>query len=66
MNNSDVSRAEILSYIHDLLGDLQRMAHSANFPRLAYYIDMASIESSDALLKERKLSLDGQERDRSA
>ncbi|PYE89692.1 hypothetical protein [Phyllobacterium leguminum] len=54
--NNDSTRTEVLSYIHQILGELQRMARSAELPMLAYFIGMACIVADDTLRSEEAAS----------
>lgn len=60
MNNA--TRIEVISYIHQMLGELQKMALSENLPALAYFISKARVEADDALYGGEKFS-DGEEGD---
>ncbi|RCS21988.1 hypothetical protein DUT91_20800 [Phyllobacterium salinisoli] len=66
MNDMDVSRIEVLSYLQQMLGEMHWMAHSANYPMLAYFIKMAHIESEDTIRAEREAMSGLQERDGTA
>ncbi|KXF77637.1 hypothetical protein ATN84_09815 [Paramesorhizobium deserti] len=66
MNDTDVKRIEVLSYIQQMLGELRSMAHAVDYPLLAYFIEMAYIESEDTLRGERDARLHRQKRDGAA
>ncbi|PRD41968.1 hypothetical protein C5748_19005 [Phyllobacterium phragmitis] len=66
MNETDVKRIEVLSYVQQMLGELRWMAHSIDYPMLGYFIEMAYIESEDAIRSEREANSDRQKRDGAA
>jgi len=66
MNDTDVKRIEVLSYIQQMLGELRWMAHSADCPMLTYFIEMAYIESEDTIRTVRETHSNGHKRDGAA
>lgn len=54
MDRSEVSRVDILQYIQKMLINLRDMARSADCTMLAYIIEMAHMEASDAIKAERE------------
>lgn len=59
-------RAETLDYIQSMLAQLRGMADAEHCDMLAYLIEMAYLEASDALRGERPSRISEQKRDRSA
>ncbi|MBB2970917.1 hypothetical protein [Mesorhizobium sp. RMAD-H1] len=66
MNNTEIKRIEVLSYVQQMLGELRSMAYATDYPMLAYFIEMAYIESEDTIRAEREAGSDGQKRDGAA
>ena len=58
-------RTETLDYIQSMLGELRTMAQSERCDMLAYLIEMACLEASDALRGERPSRIAGEKRNAS-
>ena len=50
-----VSRTQKLAYIHDMLGELRRVADAESADLLCYLIEMAFIEAGDVIVKTRSI-----------
>ncbi len=59
-------QAETLEYIQSMLGQLRSMAASESFDMLAYLIEMAHLEASDALRSSTASEISRQKRDQSS
>ncbi|MEQ1942726.1 hypothetical protein ABMA32_09940 [Mesorhizobium sp. VNQ89] len=59
-------QAETLEYIQSMLGQLRSMAAGESFDMLAYLIEMAHLEASDALRSNAVSDAPRQKRDQSS
>ena len=66
MNQAHERRMESLNFIQSMLLQLNQMATSERFDMLAYLIEMAYLESGDALREARPHRLDIQKRNSAA
>ena len=55
MRPQDERRAETLDYLQSMLAQLRSMAVAAHCEMLAYLIEMAYLEATDVVRKERGL-----------
>ncbi len=59
-------RTDTLDYLQQMLGELRIMAEAERYDMLAYLIEMAYIEASDIIRRQRPSRVHDEQRDRAA